>query len=749
MRLSPRKLLWLAPFLAGAGAVAALSPAAPPPADPPGQSVATAPKPPTALPVSQVVLFNSGVGYFARSGEVEGAARVELSFPESDINDLLKSLTLQDFGGGRIDAVTYDSKEPAGKTLASFAINLGQNPTLADILIQARGERVELVASPAGGTGPQPFGGTIVSLEHRVTPAVAPDSRPAEVDVLNLLTADGLRAFKLPEVVRVKFANPALEAELKRALEVLARSHDAQKKSVSLSFAGEGKRKVRVGYVVEAPVWKTSYRLVLSEKGAPSLQGWAVVENQSDDDWQNVGMALVSGRPVSFRMDLYNPLYVSRPAVELELFASLRPPTYQGDLSAKDKAMALNQPPRSTNSYGLGVPPFGRPGGVPKPAAVPAPAAPPAGEIADPASLASGFKSRSDAVDGRRAYAKEMGGKLAETLDLSQGVAAAASATQLGDSFQYVIDHPVTVARQKSAMLPIVSKPVEGRRVSIYNQGVQAKHPLLGLRFKNTTGGNLTQGPITVYEGSTYAGDSVVRDLQVNEERLISYAIDLGTEVAPQNQPGSQTVTKVEAREGVVTVTRKVREGLLYKAVNRSTTDRTLLIEHPNRANQQYRLVEPAKPAEETAQFLRFEVPLPAGKSAEFKVAEERTVYERTTVSAFDANAFAYYLGLENASAGLKAKLRQAQELRGKLDTVTRELGAATEALNRITADQDRVRKNLAATPKEAAVYQKYLAKLDAQEKEVDALTERQKQLTAAQFEAQAALAAFVVKLSD
>ncbi len=212
VRLPTRQVLWLAPS-----------------SQPLAQVAGTAPKPPATLPVSQVVLFNSGVGYFARSGEVEGAARVELSFPESDINDLLKSLTLQDFNGGRVDAVTYDSRGPAGRTLASFAINLGQNPTLADILTQARGERVELVASLAGGTGPQPFGGTIVSLEHRVAPPVAPDARPAEFDVLNLLTADGLRAFKLPEVVRVKFANPALEAELKRALEVLARSHDAQK----------------------------------------------------------------------------------------------------------------------------------------------------------------------------------------------------------------------------------------------------------------------------------------------------------------------------------------------------------------------------------------------------------------------------------------------------------------------------------------------------------------------------------------
>src|SRR5208283_968958 len=112
----------------------------------------------------------------------------------------------------------------------------------------------------------------------------------------------------------------------------LAKSHDTQKKSVSLSFTAQGKRQVRVGYVIENPIWKTSYRLVLDKKEKPYLQAWAIVENSTDEDWKDVRMMLVSGRPISFQMDLYQPLYVPLPVVEPELFASLRPPTYSGDL---------------------------------------------------------------------------------------------------------------------------------------------------------------------------------------------------------------------------------------------------------------------------------------------------------------------------------------------------------------------------------------------------------------------------------
>src|SRR3954447_12649909 len=287
-------------------------------------------KPVVTLPISQVVLFNSGVGHFTRSGEVDGDARVDLTFPEQDVNDLIKSMTLRDLSPtGRAAAVTYDSHDPIDRTLASFAITLNNSPSLAQILTQARGEQVEVTLANTA-TQPGSLTGKIIGVEQQAVPS---KERPVPVSVVSLWCAEGVRAVKLTEVQRLRFANPVLENEVRRALETLALSHDSQKKAVSLHFAGEGRRKVEVGYVVENPIWKTSYRLVLGkDDGAkkPYLQEWAVVENPTDEDWHGVAMALVSGRPISFKMDLYNALYAARPTVEPELFASLRPPTYSG-----------------------------------------------------------------------------------------------------------------------------------------------------------------------------------------------------------------------------------------------------------------------------------------------------------------------------------------------------------------------------------------------------------------------------------
>src|SRR5262245_50756111 len=291
-------------------------------------------KPAVELPITRVVMFNSGVGYFSRSGEVTDDARVDLSFQEDDINDLLKSMVLEDFNGGRIAAVSYDSREPISRTLESFAINLNGSPTFSGIVSQMRGERVEVVTTPGAANQPGKLSGVIVGVEHQ---KVAAGNAQLDVEVLNMWCAEGLRAVKLNEVQQLRFSNPVIEAEFRRALDTLALTHDSQKKAVQLHFAGDGKRKVQVGYVVEAPIWKTSYRLLLDEKEKPYLQGWAMVENPTDEDWSNVKMALVSGRPISFKMDLYNPLYINRPTVEPELFASLRPVTYSGGFKGAEQ----------------------------------------------------------------------------------------------------------------------------------------------------------------------------------------------------------------------------------------------------------------------------------------------------------------------------------------------------------------------------------------------------------------------------
>ncbi len=696
-------------------------------------------KPAVSLPLTRVVLFNSGVGYFSRSGDIEGDARVDLSFPESDVNDLLKSMVLEDFGKGRVAAVSYDSREPIARTLSSFAINLNGAPTFAGIVSQMRGERIEVAVSPTASNQPGKLTGTIVGVEHQ---KVAAGSAVLDIEVLNMWCAEGMRSVKLTDVQSLRFSNPVIESEFRRALEVLAQSHDNQKKAVGLHFAGEGPRKVQVGYVVEAPIWKTSYRLVLDEKAKPYLQGWAMVENPTDEDWSGVKMALVSGRPISFKMDLYNPLYVDRPTVEPELFASLRPVAYRGGFGNNGSAprgAAAAVPTPAFDSFNMPGPGGTPGGGGAMLGGLGGPPAPPPGRSG--ATALNGYYAN---PQHQAQLAAELGKRIG-----TGSVGNAATAGALGDFFQYVIDHPVTLPRQKSALLPIVGKDIEGTRLSIYNEGVQSKHPLLGLRLKNTSGAHLNQGPVTVFEGSTYAGDTRVLDVQPNEERLLSYAIDLGTEVDPKAGAGVQKITSVKAVKGIVTTVTKVTDEKTYRIVNRSQTDRVLLIEHPNRTSQQIRLVGTEKPVEDTPEVYRFQTPVKAGETRSLTVKEERDVATTVTLTNGAEDQIRYFISLSEASPDLKRKLEAALKVKGEWDVVRRELAQVVADLARLNGDQDRIRKNLRETPKDAEVYGTYLKKLSDQEKEIDALTAKQKALMGDEFQAKKKYEDYLVTVSD
>ena len=313
-----------------------------------GQGVAPAVKT-EIVPLKKIVLFNAGVGYFEHGGQVEGDATVDLRFNVDDINDLLKSMVLQDLGGGNISTVTYASRDPVTRALQTFSIDLTQSPSLADLLRQIRGEKVDLEIE--GTPKPERVEGTILGVETRKKP-VGDKGELVDVDMLSLLTQFGLRNVRLDNVNTIRLVNPKLNDELQQALAILATSHSTDRKTVTLAFQGKGRREVRVGYIQETPIWKTSYRLVLDDEQKPYLQGWAIVENTTEEDWDNVDLTLISGRPISFRMDLYQPLYVTRPLVVPELFASLLPRTYDQDLGAVENEFRANAKAAAAPSAG-------------------------------------------------------------------------------------------------------------------------------------------------------------------------------------------------------------------------------------------------------------------------------------------------------------------------------------------------------------------------------------------------------------
>jgi len=671
-------------------------------------------EPAVPLPLTRVTLFSAGVGHFIREGEVEGTVRADFNFRPEHINDVLKSLVANDLGGGTVSTVTYDSQDPVEKTLRSFAINLHGNPSLAQILIQARGERVEVVLQQTAITQPGTLTGSILGVEKQKQPA---GNTSIDVDVLNLWCAEGVRSIKLADIQRIRFLNPIIESEFRRALETLAYAHDTQKKTVSVIFSGEGKRLVRVSYLQENPIWKMSYRLVLHKEGKPYLQGWAIVENQTDEDWQGVRIGLVSGRPISFIMDLYEPLYVPRPVVDLELLANLRPVTYSGAMQSKRQ-----------DGFGGAAPPV--------------PTADVRRELREKQARFGGEADRADQARGVRAAAG-----LQAAQNLARGIESMATAQDLGDFFEYSIAHPVSLPRQKSALLPVITQQVEGRRVSIYNERHLAKHPLLGFYLKNSTGLHLLQGPITVFDGATYAGEAKISDIQRGEERLLSYAVDLGTEVEPQAKRQPDRLVAVRVQRGVLYATNKVREEKTYVIRNRSEQDRVVLIEHPYRGPD-FKLIAPEKPLERSRDVYRFEVAVPKGETKRLEVIEERDIVSTVALSNADDQTIRIFLQSPITSQKVKDALNEIVQRKHRLVQLQQELAQTQSELKILVDDQARLRANMQALPPSSETYKRYLKKLDEQEPLMDKYQERIKALQQDILKQRQALDNYLVNLN-
>jgi hypothetical protein len=674
------------------------------------------------------VLFNTGVGYFQREGTIDGDARMELTVPVADVNDLLKTLTIDD--GGKPAGVSIDSSEPLEETLANFSLDLAGNPTFGELLNQARGEKVEVSVEGGQGVASTTLTGTIVGMEAHFEGAP-----PKEVHHLNLLTADGARHLPLARVTRVRFLDGRMDEDFRRALAALAGGRGNQRRLVTAHLRGDGKRTVKIAHVAEAPIWKASYRLDLDAKGAKAaLVTNAVVENTTESDWKDVRLVLVSGRPVLFRMDLAKSLFVPRPTLEPRYYASLRPPEH----------VAM---PRGTGQVGggaqiggqvgaqlggglqLGLQLGGALGAVGEEGRLPGTGSfyPPTFNRyqSTPLPRDSGARrlsyeellrrrnERLKAKEQERTAAMDHGSLIAR----QEGVESiAADADRIGEAFRYTLDRKVTVPRQKSALLPVLESRVEATRVSVYNRGVHPFFPMSSLRVKNTTGQHLQQGPLAVREEGMYAGDARLPDLQPGQEKLVSYAMDLGLEVRPATKPVVITSRILSIEKGWVMTRETNRAATVYKMTNRSKTDRLVVVEHPRR--QGWSLHDTDKPAEQNEQLYRFEWTVPAGKSLERTVTEELVTRPR--------------LGLERSSAGLLEMAKQpntpegvAKALRDlagrrqKEEKLDKEIDALDAKLKPLLEEQERLRTNLRALPKDSAATKRVVARFDKVEEQV------------------------------
>lgn len=667
----------------------------------------------TDVPVQSVMLFSSGVGFFEHAGIVRGNSATELRFKTAQINDILKSLVLQDQDGGRVTAITYPSQDPVAKTLRSFQVDITLNPSLGDLLNQLRGARVSVQSRAERITG------SVLGVESRTE--IGAGDKAKETPVLNLLTGATIRAIELPSITSLSLEDPRLQDELTKALGALTQARDKDKKPVTISFNGNGDRRVRIGYLVETPIWKTSYRLLLDEK-VNRIQGWAIVENQTESDWNDVSLSLVSGRPMSFMMDLYQPLYLTRPTVTQELFAGLRPRVYDAGLEERaDGSIEDFSGKGVAGGTAFGV------SSAPAPTQVP---------------RMNMERSTEFRLSGLVADAQ-----IAPSANYAASVQSNANAARMGELFQYAVGN-VTLARQKSAMLPIITDTIGIDRLSIYNASVLARNPLNGVRLKNNTGKHLLEGPVTVLDQNRYAGDAQINNVPPGQQRLLSYGIDLEMTIEDISTNIPANIVSGRIVKGVLMLERKLELSREYRAENKSEKDKTLLIEHPSQSRAGYKLVDTQKPVETTDAFYRFEGKVSAHKTSVLKVREEMIQSQSLSMMPADVNTLVYYARTGEIPADVREALNKVIALKRAILDSDRLIAESNKQTSEIAQEQNRLRENMKTVAQNSDYYKRLLQKLNDQESQLEKLAHDRQALQAKRATQAAELESYVSTLT-
>src|ERR1700682_5738055 len=527
------------------------------------------------IPIRAVILYKNGVGYFERAGDLRPGESARLDFRASDMNDVLKSLTLTDLKGTKVSWLRYSSSETLEKKLADFRFQLGEREPLSSFLDRMKGARVELKS------GPEAASGTIVGAR-----AVAGDDKHPPRDQLVLLVDAGeMRTFDLAAVTSLKFTDPVLQVQLRDYLSTVNQSRSKEKRSVYIDSSDAKDRQIVASYMLPTAVWKSSYRLIFPDQGQPTLEGWAIVDNTSGEDWTNVRLAVVSGRPVSFISNLYEPRYVARQTAELPEEQALGPMLHQGAVAG----LAAEQ----WNKNAL------------------APSPPPAMAKAP-------RQFRAEDVMSLHQIPREA----------ASSVEVSTEAVEAGELFEYRFSNPVTVKKSESTMLPFLQQKLGARKLLIYSESYGA-HPMTAAELTNSTGKTLDGGPITVFDVGTYAGEALIETLKGGDKRLISYAQDQGVRITTKFDSDNRGVREIRANRGLLTMRYASQETKTFTIRNVDQKPKTLLIEHPVRSG--YKLLNQTA-TETTADAYRFEVKLTADSTQKIAINEERLWEQSTSV---------------------------------------------------------------------------------------------------------------------
>jgi hypothetical protein len=631
------------------------------------------------LHVTKAVLYQNGIGYFERQGRVEGDM-IKLRILPQQIADVLKSLTVVDLGDGRAVNVALPVEKTRARRLAALPQQVRDGGGLMAIAQAFRGAEAAVSSRDGSGTG------RIVGVEQL--------AEEGEWRLTILKDSGTLQSFDLKGVSSLQIKDRTLEVGLRKALDVALDEGSWKPVELVVHLAGRSPHDLLVSYVVDMPTWKPAYRVVLTkEKKEALLQGWAVVDNVSGEDWDGVTLSLTAGTPLTFTYDLYTPRFVRRP-----------------DLSPQQEAMAEAPPPPTSGASAVDE--------LDAPKAEPAPEAE-SSRDKDGEGYASGKgdyrakKKEARKMASRRSRGGPGGGapaaKAAEEQPmappppsppsmsselLEKGFRALVSGSRVGSLFRYDIDEPVTIKDRQSALVSILNKHVPAEDILLYRIDSSSTNPYRAVRLTNTTGYIIEKGPVAIYRDGNFVGEAVGGQVEAGTSTFVPYSVDGRFVVSLEDRVDDESASLVKIVNGYIVTEVKRVTVHKYTVYNQAGDKATMYIQRAHRSG--WKLTKPSKGVLVEKDYFFAPMEVAAKGKTEFEVREETPVRNWLGLdSRMGQQAVALYLKDPSADPKVSGQLREALALQDQIAKLDDDIEKAKRDKQNYTDRQTQVRENL------------------------------------------------------
>jgi hypothetical protein len=639
----------------------------------------------SVLPLKSLKLYETGVGYFERSGTLSRDQSMTLPVPTGHLDDALKTLVISGANGAAtISGVEFASSLSRGMARALAGLPAeGDEPISYKMLLSSlKGADVEIVTK---GRNAQNIKGRLVDVLDPEKDAAPVESDEDDGDegskkgkkhereekkkpelTLLVVTRDGeFEKLDTANVASVRPTDPTFQARVSAALDALSiRSAQNQR---ALRLLASSEKPITLGYLAEAPIWRTTYRLVLADGGDRGvLQGWALIHNDTDESWSKVKVELVNGQPDSFLFPLAAPRYTRRPLAEPEERLATVPQLLD---TTVDQIWGDNL---DIGTIGHGS---GTGSGV---------------------GYGSGY-GRLGGSHTTRAPKVRMGSATVSSEALRVGNLASiapAEGVEAGALFSYTLAQPLDLRAHGSALVPFLSSQVLTRRITWFSTPGDAGRS--ALRFVNATRQTLPAGPIAIYEAGGFAGEAGLDRLKPTERSFLQFGVDLDVELEQLKAEFEDDPQRVSFDKRTLTEDFFRAHDRKYKLVNRARATRTVYLSLDIVDNSK---VEGADELDydkaESKPLAVFKIE--PGKKVERRLKIQEGLQRATHVDALTADQLDKIAAIEKLPAADRTTLKDAAARLREAEAKTKEREDTQKSLEEVEGDLKRLREHLAA----------------------------------------------------